>query len=235
MSERFVFMPSVGFCFIIALLAYRFVGGHEKTVRKGASFFPAFTGIGIILLLFTYKTIDRNKAWVDNFTLFTNDIQYSPNSAKLRNSVGAELSINSQKEKDEIKKNAMLQEAIGHLEEAIRIHPTYENAFLQLGNSYNYLKQYGKAIEYYDQVLRLDPDDLNGLNNKSVALRDSRRFDEALQLLNQLRSMGSPKSEVDYKVAYVYEEAGKHYSNLGQQDRAIDYFNKAIPLSKEQG
>ena len=226
MSERFVFMPSIGFCFIIALLAYRMVGSKDLT--------PALTGLGIVLLLFTYKTIDRNKAWKDNFTLFTNDIQYSPNSAKLRNSVGAELSVQSQKEKDETKKQAMLNEAIGHLKEAIRLHPTYENAFLQLGNANNYLKQYDKAIEYYDQVLRLDPDDLNGINNKAVALRDSRRYDEALQLYSQLESLGSPKNELDFKRAYVYEEAGKYYSGQGQQDRAISYFNKAVPLSQDK-
>ncbi len=234
MSERFVFMPSVGFCFIIALLANRWVAGNENSTKQGISYSPALAGLALVLVLFTYKTIDRNKAWVDNFTLFTNDIQYSPNSAKLRNSVGAELSIKSQSESNETTKAAMLQEAIGHLQEAIRIHPTYENAFLQLGNAYNYLKQYDKAIEYYDHVLQLDPNDLNGINNKSVALRDAHRYDEALQLLDQLRSLGSPKTELDYKVAYVYEEAGKYYSSLGQQDRAISYFEKSIPLSTDK-
>lgn len=234
MSERFVFMPSVGFCFVIALLAYRWVLGGEKRVKNVAQFYPVFAALGIVLILFTYKTYDRNKAWKDNFTLFTNDIQYSPNSAKLRNSVGAELSIKSQKVGDPNQEKAMLQEAIGHLTEAIRIHPTYENAYLQMGNAYNYLKQYDKAIEYYDKVLQLDPDDLNGINNKAVALREARRYDEALQLYQQLRSLGAPKSEVDFKMAYVYEEAGKFYSGQGQQDRAIGYFNQAMPLSKDK-
>ena len=103
-----------------------------------------------------------------------------------------------------------------------------------MGNCYNYLKQYDKAIEYYDKVLRLDPDDLNGINNKGVALRDSRRYDEAIQQFQQLRSLGSPKIEVDLKMAYTYEEAGKFFSGQGQQDRAIDYFNRALPLSADK-
>ncbi len=233
MSERFLFMPSVGFCFIIALLAYRFISDGGKKKLNSGSVYPVLAALAILTFLFSGKTIHRNKAWKDNFTLFTNDIQYSPNSAKLRNAVGAELSIRSQKENNAAKKTAMLQEAIGHLQEALRIHPTYENAYLQLGNAYNYLKQYDKAIEYYNKVLSLDPNDANAINNTGVALRDAQRYEEAIAQFKQLYAVGQEKSEVDFKLAYAYEEAGKYYSSQGQQDRAIAYFELALPLSKD--
>ena len=113
MSERFLFMPSVGFCLAVALLAYRWVIGSKNKATHFSQFYPALGALLLVLVLFSAKTYDRNKTWVDNFTLFTNDIQHSPNSAKLRNAVGAELSISSQREQDETKKTAMLQEAIG--------------------------------------------------------------------------------------------------------------------------
>ncbi|MEL6635878.1 MAG: tetratricopeptide repeat protein [Bacteroidota bacterium] len=233
MSERFLFMPSVGFCLVVALLAYRFWQG-EKVGQSGPYATLVLGSVVIAAGLLALKTVDRNRAWKDNFTLFTNDVQYSPNSAKLRNSAGAVLSIRSQSEKDASKKKAMLEEALVHLNEAVRIHPTYENAFLQLGNTYNYLQQYPQAIEYYDRVLQLDPNDVNGTNNKGIALRDAKRFAEAIAHFQQLYALGSPKKEVDLKLAYTYEEAGKHYSGLGQQDRAIGYFQQAMPLSSDR-
>ena len=47
----------------------------------------------MVLLLVGYsaKTITRNPIWHNNFTLFTHDVQYSTNSAKLQTAAGGEL------------------------------------------------------------------------------------------------------------------------------------------------
>ena len=42
-------------------------------------------------LVYSVRTVLRNPVWKDNYTLFTTDIEYSPNSAKLRNACGGEL------------------------------------------------------------------------------------------------------------------------------------------------
>ncbi|MEL7124509.1 MAG: tetratricopeptide repeat protein, partial [Bacteroidota bacterium] len=82
MSERFLFMPSVGFCMAIGVLAFRLC-------NKGTSFqlLPVYL-IVAISLFFSVKTITRNFIWKNNYTLFTNDVKTSSESAKLRNAVG---------------------------------------------------------------------------------------------------------------------------------------------------
>ena len=60
MSERFVFMPSVGFVLIIAVLLSRLLKENTK-IKTG------LIAIGVITLLFSAKTIIRNPAWQDKF------------------------------------------------------------------------------------------------------------------------------------------------------------------------
>jgi len=228
MSERFLFMPSVGLCFALSVFVFRLLEKRETSVNTLIVIFA------IPALLFAGKTVLRNKAWKDNFTLFMTDIENSPRSAKLLNSVGAELIVQSQKPENSAKMNQMIQTAIGHLNEAVKIHPNFENAFLQLGNAHTYLKQPQKAIPFYDKVLRLDPNDKDAFNNKGVALRDAGKYADAIQYFSQLTSMGYPQSEVDIKLAYVYEVAGKKASEQGNQDLAIEYFEKGLKIGTEK-
>jgi len=228
MSERFLFMPSVGLCFALCVYGYRLLDGKNNAGNL------LIGAIALPLLLLAYKTVDRNGAWKDNFTLFTTDIEYSPRSAKLQNSVGAELSQKSQFEKDPAKQKAMLNKAIGHLQKALEIHPNSKNTYLQLGNSYTFLKEPQKAIGYYDQVLTFDPNDLDGIHNKSIALREAKQFDEAISLTNRLRNTRYTQAELNIKLAYIYEEAGKHFSTAGNQDLAIQYFDEGLKITTDK-
>lgn len=223
MSERFMFMPSVGLCLVVALLLNRYLK-KEKII---------YGVVGMLVLLFSFQTVQRNKAWKDNFTLFMTDIENSPNSAKLLNAVGAELSQRSQYLEGQAKVD-QLNKAIGYLKRALEIHPNFENAYLQLGNCYTFQGQPLDALPYYKKVLSLDPSDKDGIHNMGVALRDAKNFEQSVAEFKKLYSLGYPKLEVDYKIAYVYEEAGKYYSGIGDQDKAIAYFKQGIALSTEK-
>ncbi len=228
MSERFLFMPSVGFCLLVAHIPLApFKGGMASAQNH-----RLFLIIGsFVLLLLSAKTIHRNFAWKDNFTLFTTDIQVSKNSAKLRNSVGGELSAAAIKETDKTKQAAMLQEAIGHLKEAIAIHPTYKNAYLLLGNAYNYLKEYDQAIQAYDQALRLDPNYKDAFNNRAITYRDGGLF------------FGQQKGDLKKSIQYLTEALkaqpndyetvfglGVAQGMSGNLSKAIELFSKSTQL-----
>jgi len=221
MSERFLFMPSVGFCLLLAYIPLTLFKGGIALVEKQ----KLLLIIGsIVLLLFSAKTIHRNFAWKDNFTLFTN-------SAKLRNSVGGELSAAAIIETDKTKQAAMLQEAKGHLKEAIVLHPTYKNAYLLLGNAHNYLKEYDQAIQAYDQALRLDPNYTDAFNNRAITYRDGGLFfgqqqgdlKKAIQYLTEAQK-ALPN---DYEVVFGLGVAQGMSGNL---PKAIELFSKSTQL-----
>lgn len=169
MAERFLFMPSVGFCLAITFLCANFlkIGQNQNTAPL-----PYFGLLGIIVLAFAFKTFTRNAVWHDNYTLFTTDIKTSPQSAKLRNAVGGETIAKALEEKDENKRKDMITSAIPHLQEAIRLHPQYKNAFLLLGNAHYYLKNFDEAEKSYLAALALDSDYLEAKNNMSLVYEE---------------------------------------------------------------
>jgi protein O-mannosyl-transferase len=166
MSERFMFMPSLG---IVIMVAYSLVEYVYKNLGQSALIIVS----SIILLAGIGKTFMRNQVWVDDYTLFTTDVKVSKNSAKAQNAAGGTLTTAAATEQDPTKKKAMLQQAVGHLNQSVKIHPTYKNPYLILGNAHYYLGEYEKAITAYENALAIDPGFGDASKNLAVALRDA--------------------------------------------------------------
>lgn len=230
MSERFVFMPSIGFCFVIALLLYRLYKKINLEKRFAfAQLTPMFVITGIVMLLFSVKTISRNKVWKNNFRLFTTDIHVSKNSAKLQNAVGGELLRVWSPKPPSQERTQKLEEATRHLETALSFHPTYKNSLLQLGNAYNYLRQFEKSIEYYNKVLAMAPNDKNAYNNLGITYRDAGRYyGEEKGDLNKAINYLEKAIQVDPNQYETLRLLGVAYGVSGRNDKAVDYFTKAL-------
>jgi len=236
LAERLLFMPSVGYAMALAILGYRLV---KRRATKGK--LPAYRHyagvVGILALVavvYAGRTITRNPVWKDNLTLFTTDIEHSPNSAKLRNAVGGELLTQSVREPDANKQREMQQEAVGHLTEAIRIHPNYKNAHLLLGNAYNYLQQYDKSIEAYQRALSIDPGYQEARRNLGITYKDAGKY------------YGETQNQLDKAIGYLnkaYEILPEEYEVLrllgvahgikGNGLKAVEYFSMAKELKPE--
>jgi len=224
MSERFMYMPSLGLSLITGL------GLWKLSSRFSAKSILLTTGI--IVLLLSAKTITRNLVWKDNYTLFLTDINTSTRSAKLLNSVGGELISQSTDVSDPQKKDNMLREAQSYLRRALEIHPNYKLAYLLLGNSHYYLKEYDQAIGMYRQTVKLDDSYQDGRRNLGIALRDGGKYvgetlndpTKALNYLLEAEKYLPTDSE-------TIRLLGVCYGRLGQTQQAIVYFEKEISLA----
>ncbi len=222
MSERFMFMPSVGFCLAIAYILYHF---FKNTTTLLAT-------VALISVLFAAKTFTRNFTWKDNYTLFLTDVETSQNSAKLQNASGGELITQSLNEKDEAKKNAMLLKATTHLDKAIKIHPTYRNAYLLLGNAQNYLKNYDKSITAYEQCLKVDPTYQEAKNNLGMTYRDAGKYKgehdhDALKAIPYLEKA----YQILPKDTEVLRLLGVANGVSGNNQKALEWFTKSVEVS----
>lgn len=224
MSERFIFMPSLGFCLWIS---WWFVTRlYRKDLRNVFYVLSA-----IVLMGYSIKTIDRNAVWKDNATLFLTDVKTSVNSAKLQNAAGGESIRLSQEAVDDVRREMLLDEAIEHLERAIEIHPTYKNAFLLLGNAHYYKKDFKTSIERYQQALSLDPNYKDAKKNIGLAYRDAGR--------NAGENLGDLNAAIQYlsnALRYLPEDyeanrlMGVAMGISGNSSEAIRYFEKATQL-----
>lgn len=232
MAERLLFMPSVGFCLVIAVLLQRYLFSEKLTAVQ--QLYPFFSVLLLLSVLFSVKTLTRNPAWKNNYTLFTTDIKTSPNSAKLQNAVGGELITQSINEKNEQRRLTMLNEAAGHLRAAVNIHPTYKNAYLLLGNCYNYLQQYDSSIVNYQTALKLDQNYQEAFNNLAITYQQAGKYYgeqkgdlvKAIQYLEQANNF-KPK---EYETIRLL---GVAYGIGGNTAKAVAYFEKGTQLAPE--
>ncbi len=230
MSERFIYMPSVGFALALSLLVYRLFS------RKPTNTLPlaAMACIGVIALALASKTLVRNTVWKDNLTLFTTDVQTSARSAKVRNAAGGELYTQAIKPENEARREVMLRQAVEHLQEAVRIHPTYKNAYLLLGNCYNYLKAYEASIQAYQNALRIDPTYADAKENLGITYREAGKYygeteknlPKALEYLNKAYEMRPSEFETVRLLGVAYGANG----NFQESER---YFLKALELNDQ--
>lgn len=227
MSERFMFMPSLGFALLLGWILVEVV--YKKA---GKNIFTIV--MSILLLLYGVKTITRNLVWESDFRLFTTDVKTSVNSAKVLNAAGGALTTEAFNETDEKRKGEMLREAIGYLTKALEVHPTYKNAYLIMGNAHYYLQEYDQAIRAYDNALRLDPDFNDAAANLSIALRDAGRragevennLEKAMQFLSRSLSLNSNDAETLRLLGVAYGIQGNH-------TEAVKYFEKVVQLLPE--
>ena len=255
MSERFMFMPSLGILLVVARLLTKHI--NNKSILLGL--------VALITLLMSIKTVTRNTVWKNDFTLFTTDVKTNSRSAKLLNAAGGALTTTSASLPDGPEKTKNLDLAIGYLKEAIVIHPTYRDAYLLLGNAHFYQKKYDESISYFEKVLRLYPNFKDAQTNLPVVLRDAGRYygqekndiaksesyliksfkqnpndPETLRLLGIVSGMkgnfqGALKYfnkilELDPKSAGAYVNLGTTYQNMGDQEKARTFFEKAVEL-----
>lgn len=230
MAERLMFMPSVGFCLLLAILGYRWVAAKAPSGKEPAfsRLSMALAVVAVVVLAYSARTVVRNPAWKDNYTLFTTDIEYSPNSAKLRNAVGGELITQSISVQDPNQKNSMLNQAVENLQQALRIHPNYKNAYLLLGNAYNYLREYDKSIQAYQQALAIDPGYAEAKRNLGITYKDAGKY------------AGEEQNDLNKAIGYLnkaYELLPKEYEVLrllgvangikGNRMEAMEFFTLA--------
>ena len=222
MSERFLFMPSVGFSLLVAYIGWK---GYEKfpMVIKGIF---AIAVLGLI-----GKTVTRNAVWKDDYTLFTTDVHTSTRSAKILNAAGGTKSNRASKMEDGPEKSKLLQESIHHTTQALEVHPNYKNAMLIQGNSYFYNKEFEKAAGSYERILSLYPGDKDGETNLAVALRDAGKYygEKKQDLVNAekylLRSLAIKPSDVE-----TNRLLGVTNGIKGNHPEAIKYFKKVALL-----
>ncbi len=224
MNERFLFMPSLGFSILSGYLIYKkiplLIPG--KTKQR-----PVVMGIVIIILaLYGFKTIDRNTDWKDDFTLFTSDVQISSGSAKSNCTAGGKLLEKAKTIENEQKKNEYLERSIEHLREALRIHPTYKDPMLLLGNAhFAYNRNYDSAVYYYKKLLRRNPRYDLAYNNIHKIFTGYDNVDYKIKVYEELIKINPNRFEVNYQLGNLY---GKEKKNL---TKALYYLKRAAKIN----
>lgn len=168
MGERLAYLPSAGFCLLIAAI-------WIVLERRRSQF--AWSLLVLLLLALGLRTWVRNRDWYDNLTLFSSAVQAVPGSTKAHGDLGAAYFYTGR-----------LEDAKKELQLALRIYPDIpENiAFYglvesRLGNDDEALRQMKKALAISNRI-NLNYDFI--AVNLAVQLMKMQKDDDAMHVLN---------------------------------------------------
>jgi len=238
MGERFIFISSIGFCIFIGWLIYTCLPKITKN-KKNSTYLISLVLI-IILGLYSAKTIDRNKAWKDEYTLYTTDIKTSKNSAKGNFHVADALmgkAFFSNNKNDTLQKERLCDELFQHLERAIELHPTYIEAIIALGNIFFECdKDVSASLQCYSTVLLHEKKALKSakivLNQTVMLLLNENPIvstpDEILQSCDKLLKVKPDFWEAYYVKGMVYGIC------LKNTELSLENFEKAESFNFEK-
>ena len=154
MGERLIFHASAGF---VIGMAYLLVKGIEKikaiSIRK-----TALAGLMlVVIVLCGFKTIERNKDWKSDATLFFQDIKVSPNSFLVNVNVATMLVNQSDYEKDEQKRIANLHRGVALLTRVLKMQDNYVLGYMNRSVAWYKLGMADSMTADLNRVLKLYP------------------------------------------------------------------------------
>lgn len=245
MNERFIYISSFAFCLIGAWFAVEQIPKYSKVNWKGIS----LIGLALTFVFatgFTWKTIDRIPAWKDGYTLNSEAIKVSVNSARANNFMGTAIFNKYKEETDEAKKLALLDEAEPYIDRALEIHPIYGDGLTMkagvAAERYRYDRDIQKLLpvletvvsrrpmhkfanEYLDYLVKQPEmsslmEDFTYRVGYELYFKKQRRTDLALHFLSKGLTAAPSSAKLNAAAAAVYEASG-------DQARAAEFMQRA--------
>lgn len=141
-GERLAFLPSLG---VIVATVSCFSEMYAVTARRA---------VGVVLVLFGTQSFLQAELWRNNDTLWSYQIQISPESVKtLQNYASALLA------------RGEYDDALVYANRAYEMYPEYDQVSLIKGLIYTYKKRKEDAIFWFNRTLEITPDHLGALNS----------------------------------------------------------------------
>lgn len=140
-----------------------------------------------------------------------------------------------------------IEQAIEHYKAAVRIEPNWAGAWIFLGEAYEDVGHYHKAMEAYQEAVLIDPEELStcgGLARvcQKVINTDPENADAHLLLGNAYYNSNRPEEaveaykqaiEIDADMAQAHYKLGKVYLKMGNKDLALEEYEILKTLDKE--
>ncbi|MCX5679304.1 MAG: tetratricopeptide repeat protein [Candidatus Omnitrophica bacterium] len=202
MAERFLYIPSIGFCVLLAVLLRK----QRKTIQVAAAV--------SIVIIYGFLTMVRNGDWRDSVFLAKSVIKVSPQNPWGYTCLGAAY-LGDENYLDAEKA----------LKKSIELDKGYSSPKTALGFCYVKTKKYKEAAELLTESLKLDPGNLEAMNLLGVSYGNLRRNDEAIREFED-------SIAIDPTFVSAYLNLGATYEFMKKYDKAIGEYSRALARSR---
>jgi protein O-mannosyl-transferase len=235
MAERLLFFPSIAFCLALTYGFYKLFKLDFKDPNSRWNVFlhsgkKILAAVAILLIIFSAKTIDRNKDWKTNTTLFSQDVKTVPNSAHMLMYCADYLT-----NKDTLKalppqeKEIRLLKAKKVITKALNIYNPFPDAHYLYGKIWYELKNYDSAYVGYAHARDLNPGKAMYHNNVGTCLFSLGKYEEAAKEFSEAMKLDKNDADPPFNLGSAYGAMGERYRMQNDRENANKMFSMAIP------
>lgn len=232
MAERFLYIPSLGFCILITQLLMKLTKAENKknTFNSFDEFFKKYrlllTLTALLVVIYSVRTIFCSRDWQDNLTLFRAASKVSPKSARVHYSYGGALFNNALDNKNTgIDKEEIFQQAKKEYETALAIFPQYANAYTGLGLFYKNRGDFKNSVDNFEKARSFTA------KPKSVLYRElgygylkTNQFEKSIAALDSFLLL-------DTETSSILNFKGSAFFGLQKYSEALQAYLKASELN----
>jgi Flp pilus assembly protein TadD len=178
-TERYLYLPSVGFCLLLALAGAWLVERIPLKLRFGS-------GVALLLAVvgaFTWETIARNPDWKDDATLWSQTLLLSPDAPFVR------MMVASTQSSDPAQAAPAEENYRKSIELGLALTPPdlmdAATSYQGLALIYSDRSNFKQALEFVSEAEKLDPQDPNISGEKGLIQTRAGNGKDAVPLLQQ--------------------------------------------------
>ena len=201
-TERYLYIPSLGFSMLIGWLCNSVWTGTYSTAKKRVVAACA----GVVLIFYVVQIERRIPVFRSNYSLFSYTVQQSPNSYRVQAGMATAYFDRG----DE-------QQALKHGLRALELNPEYTLEHINVAGFLSDLGRYDEALPHLQTALQLEPDYLPAMVNLAklyTLKKDWKRAAETYQHIAQLNPDQGPYFQALAGVAQGQELRMEHFSQL---------------------
>ncbi|NDC40325.1 MAG: tetratricopeptide repeat protein [Chitinophagia bacterium] len=231
LGERLIYHSSLGFAIVVAWLLFQ---AYERISNKQTGMALITVSLSVVTVLSAVKVIARNPEWKNDQTLFTTDVQTSPNSVLILSNAGSANIDIADDATDSTVKLQHYKQGIDYLKRALAIHPTFANGYLNLGVAYYKSGYPDSSLKYWDSVRKYYPTHPN--LPYVYRILSNYYYKEGINYgkagIHQMAAVNFAKAAIatpdDGDVMY---NAGFAFYSSGDYASAVRYFQRAVQIA----
>lgn len=206
--DRYLYLPSVGFCILVAL-GLGWLAERVGTERRRTALVAAACAIAAV---FFGLTVAQNRTWNDDLTMARHALAHDPDKPFLLNYVGAYYMVREQN----------FAEAERWLERAVELRPDYFDSLTNLADVYRFQRRLVEAEQTYRRALDAGSPYFSTPYNLGLVYIDLGRRDEAREWLERALEIDARNAEALYTLGWIYDQGGDRAAAERYYVRALE-------------
>ena len=206
MADRYTYWPLIGLFLAAAW------GLADMVASRPRLQWLVVPGGVLGVVLCAVVTWSQERVWQNSITLWKHALEVASNNAVAQTNLGQAL----------LETGGNLQEAEGHIREALRLDPAIVSNYSNLGLILWTQGKREEAAAWFEKTLQLAPENLAGHLDLGAVLLDQGRYQEALPHLRTVLRLDPASAEAFYELGLIDFELGNLQEACMNYRHAVD-------------